>query len=727
MLRRLCRLAGPVLGSIFFSLLINEQAISASGWQYYFENQATTKKQDCDGTGIFKIRTSYYAFVPSRCLTSSSTFIIEQNGIRLPTVNAHYSVFQGWEIFGFQPLETGKINAPVANSDLTGYTEDSEAEYPRLVTKTHSRWGIETAIYQYRDGSGAIASESLLRQMSLRAELVRRQTGDISEGIGSGLGSGEFEVNCDDQIPLIESTGTPPLNLSNYTANGVNPGGMDGALNSCIWSVIGGAENDPDVNPDNLGNYFNVEFGGTDPVHSMEQAGRRFRLNLKTDGNGISQHGGLYYYQDPETDQRAIWLQPLDGLFTPGKIKARFKNNTSQTLNQLEMKYRIYRRHDQSFTIRVQTGYSVNGGDIHYQQSLTTDGLPQNTVVSECYRLVLDQLNLPANGLIVLHWLIDDNDGTGKRDEIAIGSVQLATTFAEGDPCDLVMNPASSVGRVTSTAIVSASNIVGLPDPSTSLPIASSSMEGEFTTSTVDSDVTPTFTEMFSNSVAETQISSSSLIGSTMSSKPVQPSSVSVSSAPVPMPMTSSQTGISGTTTLIEAKSTETPVPSLSGTVFTSSTVKPEFTSAVTEMPGSSALETQALTSFQPGSTSPSKPVQSSSASLSSTLESRILLTRSQTGISGSLALGNTTSTELPVPTSIIPSATSSFTATSSGTLQPKSTFGMTTRMTGSPVSETPTVSQSPIPTESPTGGASSVTAGKIGIGAGLIALLLLL
>lgn len=64
---------------------------------------------------------------------------------------------------------------------------------------------------------------------------------------------------------------------------------MNGALNSCIWSVIGSPGDDPDVEPDHLGNYFNVNFGETDPVYSMQQSGRRFRLGIETDGNGIRQ------------------------------------------------------------------------------------------------------------------------------------------------------------------------------------------------------------------------------------------------------------------------------------------------------------------------------------------------------------------------------------------------------------------------------------------------------
>ena len=274
MLRRRYPLVGPAFGAVFCLLFMSRSAVAVNNYQLYFLNPSTSTKQQCDGAGVFKIRTDYYAFVPSRCLGKdySTTPHIEQNSVELPLQHAHYSIFQGWKIYSFQPIDSSAFDAPLATNNLTGYEIDHDAQYPRLVTRKDPEWGVETAICQYEDESGAIAASSLLQQMYYSEQLHKRAV------------SGQSMVNCSNQIPLIESSMPTSLNLSDYTANGVEPGGGNSTLNSCIWSVIG---NGARTGHDNL----DVDFGEGDlnPDGSGEQ---HFRTGQKTNGTGILSGGG---------------------------------------------------------------------------------------------------------------------------------------------------------------------------------------------------------------------------------------------------------------------------------------------------------------------------------------------------------------------------------------------------------------------------------------------------
>ena len=389
------------------------------------------KLQNCEGAGLFRDEQGYYAFIPNRCLKPAVSVAISSGsgtGAR-PLVKLADHPEQGWSLFHFT-VETGDdvLQLPYSTSSLTGFAPSAErgTAMPRLVERTLDNIGISLAAYQAANQAGQVQTYSLKEMVPLR---MRRagQNSDEDSATGSSMllvPSPTPSPDCEDAVATLMSSSITLLDLSSYSALGVNPGGTNGALNSCVWSVVGGSEQDLQDNT------FNVPFGGSDPDVSLGGV-QRLRLG-KTEGDGESM-GGLYSYTDTSTMERAIWVQPLVHLFTPGELVARIQNQVSPSLASVQIRYRLYTLHDGGFPMIITFGYSSGSDDEMTVTPLSTV-VTTDTAKSQCYQFSLDNLNIASGEYINLHWRLDSAGSIinqPNRDELGIGSVELAVAFPE--------------------------------------------------------------------------------------------------------------------------------------------------------------------------------------------------------------------------------------------------------------------------------------------------------
>ena len=189
-------------------------------------------------------------------------------------------------------------------------------------------------------------------------------------------------------------------------------------------------------------------------------------LSAMTGGRGDSPggvlSGGVYAFEVTPGNYALGW-QPDGDNYTPGAMILRVINNAGVAFVRLRLSYRLYLLNDRDRSQRVNLQYSYNGTNwIRVATALVlTDVLRDENPVWEASDISanIEGVLIEPGQPVYLKWVLDDDTGSGSRDEIAIDDIRVrgyppaAFQGFEGNASDTWNVIAGYGGRDTITGI----------------------------------------------------------------------------------------------------------------------------------------------------------------------------------------------------------------------------------------------------------------------------------
>ncbi|MGI9275181.1 MAG: hypothetical protein ACR2PT_10105 [Endozoicomonas sp.] len=267
---------------------------------------------------------------------------------------------------------------------------------------------------------------------------------------------------CGEEDLLTLSTGGEVSpNLSMYRAKGANPGGLNGAMNTCHWEARSARtheESFSDYNPDE-----SVLFGQNQQAQDYSRG--------VSEGGG-HEAGGVYSYFDSVLEKRAILIQPSGRFFTPGYLILRIRY-TGEPVDQLRVTFRQYQLNDQERTSLLRLAWAVEDyeDEASYQTVFADQEEKKHDTEAQlesfCESVRLSGVNLMRGDTLYLRWEFNDFKGRGNRDEVGIGSISVTTDLVSKCPEEGSVSQSVSQGTVSQSVSQSrVSRSVSQPTPS---------------------------------------------------------------------------------------------------------------------------------------------------------------------------------------------------------------------------------------------------------------------
>ncbi|MCU4158220.1 T9SS type A sorting domain-containing protein [Carboxylicivirga sp. A043] len=197
---------------------------------------------------------------------------------------------------------------------------------------------------------------------------------------------------------------TDGINNGSFNGSGFTPSPTDGQLNSNGIIVTGCSDGD-------------LNFGDTNSEGDFARG--------RSNGNKTS--GGIYAFEISDNNV-ALGVQPAGSDMTPGDIIIKIINNTGFNAKSIDISYDIYELNNENRSCSVIVSTSVDNTTYIHHLSLdyTTveaeNPSPQWIVQNQSINWVTD---LQINSEYYLKFTIDDNGGSGSRDEIAIDNIGI--------------------------------------------------------------------------------------------------------------------------------------------------------------------------------------------------------------------------------------------------------------------------------------------------------------
>ncbi len=216
--------------------------------------------------------------------------------------------------------------------------------------------------------------------------------------------------------------------FSDFTAAGFAPEPATGQLDSDEWiatRVLG----------------LNFNFGDT-------SANQDFANGPSVGGES---EGGIWAFapvpgQCASGNQTMLGVQPSNMTFSPGSFRLQIQNNTGAALSEIHLQYALSWFNDsgRSMIHSVQVlqvdSLGAETGSVAVPSLTVETPVDADAVIAwdgRCQSAVIDLSSIPiANGNnVVIVFAVDDGNGSGTRDELAFGEVQVATmAFSDAGP-----------------------------------------------------------------------------------------------------------------------------------------------------------------------------------------------------------------------------------------------------------------------------------------------------
>lgn len=205
----------------------------------------------------------------------------------------------------------------------------------------------------------------------------------------------------------INTLGTPQIiDFDGFTADGFEPTPANGQLSSEEWEVLGLSDGD-------------LFFGGTGTTGDFARG---------TSSGGVIT-GGIYSFNVGAGNGASLGVQPGATDFTDGSFTLRIENNTTGTIEDLELAYEVWVLNDGD---RSNYFNFEHGSDnvLFIQEpslDLISDEVAATTPAWEqnLRSITLTEVNIPVGGVYYLKWTSDDVSGSGSRDEFALDNISI--------------------------------------------------------------------------------------------------------------------------------------------------------------------------------------------------------------------------------------------------------------------------------------------------------------
>ncbi|MGM0650394.1 MAG: T9SS type A sorting domain-containing protein [Bacteroidota bacterium] len=143
--------------------------------------------------------------------------------------------------------------------------------------------------------------------------------------------------------------------------------------------------------------------------------------------------GGIYAFE-VETGNTALGVQPGGSDFTPGWFGLKVQNNTGETINYIEFAYNVWVYNDNDRSQLFNGEFSTDGTswipmpDFEFTTPLDADATPAWNKTTLSFSDFIGY-ELDDGDFLYFRWYSDDDTGSGARDEIAIDSITINTSY----------------------------------------------------------------------------------------------------------------------------------------------------------------------------------------------------------------------------------------------------------------------------------------------------------
>ena len=215
-----------------------------------------------------------------------------------------------------------------------------------------------------------------------------------------------LESGIDYQIDFEESF--PGVNEDAFAGDGLQADPLAGQLDSDAWQINGCSDGDSQFS----NAYLNGDFA-------------------RGLSNGGENTGGIYSFLVSENNH-ALGLQATSSDLSPGELVLKIENKSGFAIERLELSYTLWILNDQNRSQIISSYFSFD--DISYtpislsdlSSAIAADPDPQ--WVDSGFTFNLDLLPIENNSFFYIKWRLEDEAGSGTRDEWAIDAIGIRIT-----------------------------------------------------------------------------------------------------------------------------------------------------------------------------------------------------------------------------------------------------------------------------------------------------------
>ena len=209
------------------------------------------------------------------------------------------------------------------------------------------------------------------------------------------------------------------VNNGAFAGTGFHSEPIEGQLDSDGWAVTGFSDGD-------------LAFSGIGITGDYARG---------TSNVGVSD-GGIYAFL-VATNDLALGIQPSDEDWTPGTLTLRIFNDTSSTINQLDIAYEIWVRNDQASANSFNFSYSPDGSSFTAVSALdltSIEGAETAAIWRQNNRATsISGLSFAHGAQFYLRWSGDFVSGSGSRDEFALDDISVTAAIPEPETYALLL------------------------------------------------------------------------------------------------------------------------------------------------------------------------------------------------------------------------------------------------------------------------------------------------
>ncbi len=231
-------------------------------------------------------------------------------------------------------------------------------------------------------------------------------------------------TNLNQDLIIDFDNSTEGINNSTFNAGGFNSSPAEGQLNSNGIIVNGLSDGD-------------MVFGET---YTDGDYGRKYSLG------GVST-GGIYAFE-VSSENIALGIQPTGSDIAPGEIIIKISNNQNQAITHLSVSYDVYHFNNENRSSIINFCSSADNQIYTDYPELNIETLPNadtEPVWTKESKSITITSALNQGDIMFLKWTIDDLEGSGSRDELALDNIIINASGDTGTPTDVNKKPAASI------------------------------------------------------------------------------------------------------------------------------------------------------------------------------------------------------------------------------------------------------------------------------------------
>ena len=244
------------------------------------------------------------------------------------------------------------------------------------------------AVFEYNDGGVPAAINYYLTAGS-----GSQLTAAAIEGLQVSTLNQVYKIDFDNSVDYV--------NNGAFTGTNINSAPAVGDLNANAWAI------------------------------STSAAPGSFGLPY-TNGGGISTGGvtaGTFFAFEPEAGNRTLGVQPTGSYFNPGSLTLKIQNQTGNTINTLDLAYRLWVLNNGARANTFNFSYSTDNvtftdvPTLNYASAEAADATPTWSSLVQVNQI--SGLSIAPGSFLYFRWSGADVSGSGSRDEFALDNITL--------------------------------------------------------------------------------------------------------------------------------------------------------------------------------------------------------------------------------------------------------------------------------------------------------------